>query len=288
MKLTIHGYSTALFATWYFIEELGLLFDAGDGLTSNLLGKTGKIKNVFISHADRDHLGGLLQYNQLFANRNPNIYYPKDSGSFKHLESFTTQFDPHTAGTNWISLNNNETVQIKNNFNVTCFENQHIDIKGQLKSLSYKVLQRKKKLKIEFQGLSSQEIIAIKKAKGSDFINEEINKSVLLYSGDTPVYDYSKYDDCGILIHEATFLKRQEVEKGNHKNKHSSLEEVLEMIANIKVDKLILGHFSSRYDMHQIDEEIEKLIKYYNIKIPIYRIPIGEMEKDILSGKAIN
>ena len=63
MKLTIHGYSTALFATWYFIEELGILFDAGDGLVSGLMGKCGKIKKVFISHADRDHLTGLLQYN---------------------------------------------------------------------------------------------------------------------------------------------------------------------------------------------------------------------------------
>lgn len=288
MKLTIHGYSTALFATWYFIEELGLLFDAGDGITSNLLGKTGKIKNVFISHADRDHLGGLLQYNQLFANRNPSIYYPKDSGSFKHLEKFTTQFDPHTSGTNWIPLSDEETIKIKTNFEVTCFENRHIDVKVQLKSLSYKVSETKKKLKKEFQGLSSPELIAIKKEKGVDFINEEIRKSVLVYSGDTPVYDYSKYDDCGILIHEATFLKKEELEKGNDKNKHSSLEEVLEMAANIQIDQLILGHFSSRYDMQQIDEEIKKLVKYYNIKIPVHRVPIGKMKKDILNQQPLN
>ncbi|WP_282456680.1 hypothetical protein [Chitinophaga sedimenti] len=42
MKLTISGYSTALFATWYFIDELGILLDAGDGLTSSLLQKAGK------------------------------------------------------------------------------------------------------------------------------------------------------------------------------------------------------------------------------------------------------
>jgi ribonuclease Z len=52
--MTITGYSTALFATWYFVEEWGVLFDAGDGLISALLQKSRKIDQVFISHADRD------------------------------------------------------------------------------------------------------------------------------------------------------------------------------------------------------------------------------------------
>ncbi|WP_315814720.1 hypothetical protein [Paraflavitalea speifideaquila] len=42
MQFTITGYSTALFSTWYFIEELGLLFDAGDGVSAGLLQKAGK------------------------------------------------------------------------------------------------------------------------------------------------------------------------------------------------------------------------------------------------------
>ena len=56
MDFTISGYSTALFATWYFIDELDLLFDAGDGVVAGLTQKSGKIKHIFISHADRDHL----------------------------------------------------------------------------------------------------------------------------------------------------------------------------------------------------------------------------------------
>ena len=48
MKLTITGFSTALFSTWYFIEELGLLFDCGDGASAGLLQKTRKIKHIFV------------------------------------------------------------------------------------------------------------------------------------------------------------------------------------------------------------------------------------------------
>lgn len=89
MDLTISGYSTALFSTWYFVEELGLLFDCGDGVTSSLLQKSRKIDNVFISHADRDHLTGLLQFNQLNARKDfPIIHYPKIVGHFLQLKTF--------------------------------------------------------------------------------------------------------------------------------------------------------------------------------------------------------
>lgn len=288
MKLTIYGYSTALFATWYFIEELGLLFDAGDGLTSNLMGKTGKIRNVFISHSDRDHLAGLLQYNQLFAHLRPSIYYPKDAQSFKFLEGFTTKFDPHTAGTLWKPLEDNEIINIKANFSVQGFENRHLDVPGQLKSLSYKVIETRHKLKKEFSMLKPNELIALKKEKGDDFINEKLNKNVLIYSADTPIFDYSKFDNCEVLIHEATFLSKAELANANRKNKHSSLEEVMEMVSELNIEKLILGHFSSRYDQDLVDVEIKRFIKHFNIKTPVYRIPIGLGVKDILETNPLN
>ena len=58
MKIT--AYSTALYSTWINIEELNLLFDAGDGLTAGLLSKARKIKHVFVTHPDRDHINGLF------------------------------------------------------------------------------------------------------------------------------------------------------------------------------------------------------------------------------------
>ncbi|MGB0578919.1 MAG: MBL fold metallo-hydrolase [Limisphaerales bacterium] len=64
-KLTITASSTALFSTWVFLEELGVAFDAGDGLVAGLLQKSRKVRHVFATHADRNHLTGLLQFNQL-------------------------------------------------------------------------------------------------------------------------------------------------------------------------------------------------------------------------------
>ena len=96
MKIT--GYSTALFSTWFFLEEYGILFDAGDGVSASLMGKGGKIKHIFISHADRDHITGLLQVHQLNARPGkPLIAYPKDSGSFPAMAGFMDKFDPHVG-----------------------------------------------------------------------------------------------------------------------------------------------------------------------------------------------
>lgn len=288
MKLTVHGYSTALYATWYFIEELGILFDAGDGVCANLLGKAGKVKHVFVSHADRDHLTGLLQFNQLFAGLQPTIYYPKDSGSFPFLKDFFTKFDPHNTGTDWQAIEDKSIISTKNSIQVEAIENGHVVQPGLLKSLSFKVFETKRKLKSDFVNLHKDKLIQIKKENGADFLTNEVKRNIISYSADTPIDDYERYHNSEILIHEATFLTKEETNTKAWKNKHSSLDEVFEMVANISVDKLVLGHFSSRYDQNEIDIEIKKHIQQYNIKIPVYRIPIGKAVKNILEQTPIN
>lgn len=291
MDYKITGYSTALFSTWYFIEELGLLFDAGDGLTSYLLQKAGKINHVFISHADRDHITGLLQLNQLNARPDtPVIYYPKDSSSFPALEAFSKQFDPHVKAVRWIGLNENDTVKVKDDIQVETMRNSHVRAeKHIIRSLSYKVYQTKNKLRPEYAGLSQEEIAARVREIGRQALSVTVKTNIVAYSGDTPVDDYERWDNSGTLIHEATFLGGPEdglISK--HGNAHSRLDEVLRMVSEIKVDRLILGHFSSRYSHEQIDDRIRALCKAYKIKIPVYRVLPGRVHKHILQGNPIN
>ena len=60
------------------------------------------------------------------------------------------------------------------------------------------------------------------------------------------------------------------------------------MVSEISVNQLILKHFSSRYSKQQIDEAVKRLIKEYQIKIPVYLIYPGEIKRDILNGEPIN
>jgi len=284
MNLTISGYSTALFSTWYFIEELGLLFDCGDGLMSTLLQKSRKIENVFISHPDRDHLTGLLQLNQLNARDGfPIIHYPKDSSSFPALRDFSMKFDPHVKGTVWHPIVDRDRVWIKKDIYVEALRNNHVPAaENVFKSFGFKVVQVKYKLKQEYMSLPPLDI-----KKAIDTLGKEathnIEETILLaYSGDTPAENFSYWNNAKILIHEATFLG-DEVEIQSHRNKHSKLEDVLSNVAEIQIEALILGHFSSRYSNEQIDESIRELCKKFNIQIPVYRVLPGQTMFDILS-----
>ena len=268
MTYKITCYSTALFSTWFFIEELGLLFDAGDGLSSTLLQKSRKIKDVFITHADRDHLTGLIQFNQLNARAGyPKIFYPKDCGTFPALQAFLEKFDPHVTGTEWMPIKEQMTFKIKGTIYVESIRNGHVlTSKERSKSLSYKVVNKKRKLKQEFEKLSGTEIAKISKEKGKEFLTDEIREVLLGYSGDTPVEDYGRWDQTKVLIHESTFLDNS-VGLNTHANKHSTLEEVMKMVSSIKIEKLILSHFSSRYSKEEIDSSI-KAVSYTHLTVP--------------------
>ena len=291
MKLTITGYSTALFSTWYFIEELGLLLDAGDGVMSTLLQKSRKINHAFISHADRDHLTGLLQFNQLNAREGyPVIHYPKDSRSFPYMQAFFQQFDPYAVGTVWEPVSPGDEIRVKDDILVIPVRNGHVPVAPEIiRSLGFKIFQTKRKLRPELVGLSGEEIRRIGLEHGKESTTMEVRTNILSYSGDTPVEDLTQWNDSQILIHEATFLEREEeIKVYAYKNKHSRLDEVIEMVSGSNIEKLILGHFSSRYGAEQIDSAIRQLCERYALNIPVYRILPGETVVDVLGGTPVN
>ena len=176
MNWTLTGYATALFSSWYFIEELNLLLDAGDGVVSHLLQKSHKIKHVFVTHPDRDHLSGLLALRQLNARADgyPRIYYPRDSGSFPALRDFSARFEPDRPATLWQPLDHGSTVKIRPDAIVRAIRNEHIEAAPDvIKSLSYEVQLLRRKLKPELQGQSPEQLKALRHAHGNDFITTE-------------------------------------------------------------------------------------------------------------------
>ncbi len=283
--LTITGYSTALFSTWYLVDELGVLFDCGDGVASALLQKSRKAKHVFISHADRDHITGLLQFNQLNARPELKIYYPASSGSFPALAGFTEKFDPHVSGTQWIPVRSGDEIRLREDAIVRTIENSHVKAgDGQTKSLSFFVDSVSRKLKPELAGLPGNEIGRIRKEQGEEAISDLSRRTILCYSGDTPIESDGRYSNVETLIHEATFLTVGEIEPDNPKrNKHSSLDQVIAMVRDSNIKQLVLGHFSSRYSHDQIDEAIRKECEMNGISIPVYRVLPGQLVRDVLN-----
>jgi len=290
MNFTISGYSTALFSTWYFIEELDLLFDAGDGVVAGLTQKAGKVKHIFISHADRDHLTGLLQFVQLNSRDGfPRIYYPADSGSFSALQNFSSVFDPHKNPATWIPITAYDRIEIAKDIYVKPVVNEHVrHTPGQTKSLSYIVEKDKQKLRPAFSGLSGNEIATLRKTNGDDYVMETKIEKILAYSGDTPIENDGRWDDVQVLIHEATFLQSTDVADFETRgNKHSTLDDVMEMTSKLPLKMLILGHFSARYHSDVINQKIVELCHQHQIQFPVYRLLPGEIYRNVLETALI-
>lgn len=282
--MTITGYSTALFSTWYFVEDFGVLFDAGDGVVAHLLQKAMKAKYIFISHADRDHLTGLLQFLQLNSREGfPKIYYPKDCGSFPALARFSASFDPHTSGSEWIGIEEDTEIQVAKDLIVKPIPNNHVRKEG-VKSLSYQLIRTKRKLKPEFSALHHKEILQLKNTIGEEPLTEDVRQILISYSGDMPVEHDGRWNGSEVLIHEATFLHKHETDNANPQaNRHSSLEEVMQMVSQAQVGKLVLGHFSSRYSAEEITTAINTFALKFEVKVPIYAVLPSICVKDILA-----
>lgn len=292
MTLTITGYSTALFATWYFIEELRLLFDAGDGVSASLLQKSRKIDHIFLSHADRDHVTGLLRLNELNARDGfPQLYFPADSATFPAYEAFSKQMDNRVRQTVWTPVGADEHIALRKDLFVETVRNNHAvrALPHEVKSLGYQVYQVKNKLKPDLLGLPEAELLRLGAQIGKENLTDPVRTNLLAYSGDTPVENFDRWNNTPILIHEATFLTNAEFEKlDQHRNRHSTLEAVLQQVADLRLDTLILGHFSSRYSHAEIDEAIRRFCKQFGVTIPVYRLLPGLLHRDILREKPIN
>ncbi|MFK7818661.1 MAG: MBL fold metallo-hydrolase, partial [Planctomycetaceae bacterium] len=181
--LTITGHSTALFSTWYYVREYAALFDCGDGVTAALMQSARRIKHVFISHADRDHLAGLMRFLQLNGREELSIYYPRDCGSFPALAEFSAKFDPGSKGTKWVPLDRNQEVQIRQDLIVRAVENRHVETAGrQVKSLSYFIDEVSRKLKPEYAVLPGTEIAGLRKERGNTAITNEIRTPQFAFS----------------------------------------------------------------------------------------------------------
>ncbi len=289
-RLTIAGYSTALFSTWIFVEQLGLLLDAGDGVCAGLLQKSRKVRKVAITHPDRDHVTGILQLQQLNAQDGvPEIFYPADCGSFPALAEFCRRFDPGRGEQiTWSAVKPGENRDLEGGYRLKVIANDHFhDKPGLIKSVSYLVVRETRKLKAEFGGLTQKELAELSRKHGQEYLTQKVEETVLGYSGDTSVGAASRWSGCRVLIHEATFLKKADAGDREGRHLHSFLDEVLRMAAEAKPQQLILNHFSSRYSREEIVATIQREAAALRLEFPVFAILPGEVARDILAGKAL-
>ena len=274
MKLTILGCYSATPRTntnptsqVLEIKNHMFLIDCGEGtqveLRRNKI-KFSRIKHIFISHLHGDHYFGLVglvsTFRLLTREADLHIYAPKGL-----KEIITLQMKLADSWTNYKlffhELNSKESELI---FEDDKVEVHTIPLKHRVYTNGFLFKEKKGDRKLDVEAVEKAKINVAyyrKLKQGFDVENEEgkiiKNETVTLAPKKSKSYAFCSdtvynenivplIKEVDVLYHESTFLEKHE--KYADPTKHSTAKQAAQIAKQANVKKLILGHYSTRYD----------------------------------------
>jgi ribonuclease Z len=245
--------------------EESFLIDCGEGTQMQLSKykvKRGKINHIFISHLHGDHYFGLigLLTSMSLLNRTQDLYIhaPKELEQLIKLQlnfasthlSYTLHFHP---------LQKEGIILDGNRMKVECFKVQH-----RIECWGFLFREKKNPRKLDPERAKIYEIPAAfydKLQHGEDYVtkkgtivpNEEVTTQAqkpkaYAYCADT-IFDESlaeKVKGVDLLYHETTYLK--DLHERAAARFHSTTVQAATIAKKAAVKKLLIGHFSSKYE----------------------------------------
>jgi ribonuclease Z len=293
-SLTILGSSGALPAHGRFptsqylvIQNRHFLIDCGEGTQMQLLRyqiPVHKIERIFISHLHGDHYLGLmgLLFSMHLQRRTSELHLYSSRGldeiillQLKYSKSVLNyeikfhSFDPQTS----TFLYTDEVLTVET-----------IPLIHKLPCAGFLFKEKRKPVKLNKEklkpGMLLQHIAQLK--KGADVVDE--NGKMLYRNADytlppLPSYSFAFCSDTAwnepmlkhiegvtVLYHEATFMENEKDKA--HETKHSTTREAATIAKRAGVGKLLIGHFSARYqNLEPLLQEAKET--FYNTELAI-------------------
>ena len=252
-RITIEGYSRAAVQTYWRIPEMKIGFDLG-AQPWDFMGTS----TWFVTHTHLDHIAALPVYvarRRMMKMDPPTIYLPDHAvENVERLLKVYRQLDRGRLPCELIPVKAGDEIELSRELVVTASATHHT-----VPALGYIVWERKQKLKPEYTSLQGDQIRDLKLA-GVEITNE-VRVPELAYLGDSAP---AGLDNCPamyearVLISEMTFVAPSHRKDKIHKHGHMHLDDYVERKDRFKNEKVIVGHFSTRYNSRQVRNLVAK------------------------------
>jgi ribonuclease Z len=258
------GYSVAGEETVVQVPELDVCFDIGRApyfaLTSNI---------ICISHGHMDHLAGIAYYlsqRHFQGMQGGTVLLPAEIARFvdemlRAWRNVERQRTPYTL----VPMEGGGVHQVRRDFVIRALETHHGG-----PSLGYALVSVREKLKPEFHGKTSNELVALKK-QGVE-IQYRLEVPLVTYLGDTsvgPVFEHPDVVNAEVLLTECTFYENEHRQRAKA-GRHLHVDQFAEILPTLKNKQVIVLHVSRRtgirkaksYLRRRVGDELMKNVQF--------------------------
>ncbi|HEX8237402.1 MAG TPA: MBL fold metallo-hydrolase [Abditibacteriaceae bacterium] len=270
----LFGHSKALYSTWLFYKPDHLLIDCGEGVATSLGNGSYAIERVLLTHGHIDHIAGLppliwSRAGGMGDNEKPlAIYYPRSDGYVADMQEYLNKTKSRLPfELTWVPLEAGASFSLpatdgsRHGRRVQTFATRHI--RDRL-TIGYKILETRRRLKPEYSTLAQEELRRL--AQAGYELSENYEATLCAFGGDGLPLNPHDVQGAEVLLHEATILDAAE----RKHQMHSTLDEAMQVAAQVQPKAFVLYHVSGRYRRSDIEKTARESIARNGVDFPVW------------------
>jgi ribonuclease Z len=203
-----------------------------------------------------DHAAGIAYYlsHRNFCGQSPGTILAPENllGPMREIINAWGRLDGNRIPGNLVGVKPGDEYQIKPNLFTRVFPTKHS--RG---AVGYSVIEKRKKIKPEYAGLTGPQIVELKK-QGVQ-IDSPVELPIVTYLGDTQYVDFSQLKyiaESRILIAECTFYETDHSGRAEA-GRHMHISEFAELMEKLDNEHIIITHTTQRTPIR----EVRKILK---------------------------